>query len=145
MKHNIILIAFVAVAVSAAAQEHIRRIGAPQPLQRDSTVSILFNYEESPSSLLDRAGSYQQAAVVVTIAGGAIGAALTYFGASDMDKEPDNTSAKAMYYAGQQAATENQSVAAFLLANQLAKRCFLYRLHSHHITAAARRMTPPPV
>jgi len=100
MKHTIILIAFVAVAISAAAQVRVHRIGAPQPMQRDSTVYILFNYEESPSSLLDRAGAYQQAAVVVPIAGGALGAALTYFGASDMDKEPDNTSAKAMYYAG---------------------------------------------
>ena len=36
-----------------------------------------------------------------------------------------NTSAKAMYYAGQQTATENQSVAVFLLANPLAKHCYL--------------------
>lgn len=100
MKHTIILIAFVAVAVSAAAQVRIHRIGAPQPMQRDSTVSILFNYEESPSSLLDRAGSYQQTAVIFPIVGGSLGAALIYFGSSDMAKEPDNTSAKAMYYAG---------------------------------------------
>jgi hypothetical protein len=100
MKHTIILIAFVAVAISAAAQVRVHRIGAPQPMQRDSTVYILFNYEESPSSLLDRAGAYQQAAVAVPIAGGSLGAALIYLGASDMAKEPDNTSAKAMYYAG---------------------------------------------
>ena len=36
-----------------------------------------------------------------------------------------NDHSKAMYYAGQQTATENQSVAVFLLANPLAKHCYL--------------------
>jgi len=100
MKHTIILIAFVAVAISAAAQVHVGSVNGPQPMQRDSTVSILFNYEESPSSLLDRAGAYQQTAVIFPVIGGSLGAALIYLGSSDMAKEPDNTSAKAMYYAG---------------------------------------------
>lgn len=100
MKHTIILIAFVSVAVSAAAQERIRRIGSPQPTQRDSTVSILFNYEESPSSLLDRAGSYQQTAVVFPVVGGSLGGVLIYLGSSSMAQNPNSGSAKAMYYAG---------------------------------------------
>ena len=106
MKHTIIILVLL-LSVPSMAQERVRHIGTPasgQPRTSqtpDTTLSILFNYQQSPSELLDLAGSYIQKAVVVPLVGGAISGGLIVLGSmNSASNGTDDISTRAMLGGG---------------------------------------------
>lgn len=86
MKQSIILIALLALASVASAQ--VQRIGqTPQPADTTPQLSIMFNYQQSPSYLLEQSGRHRQQAITSLLVCEAIGGLAMAHAVEHMDAE----------------------------------------------------------
>lgn len=81
MKH--ITLTLCALLLYTAASAQVRRIGST-PQQPDTTaapqLSIMFNYQQPPSVLLEQSASYRRMALNTALIGGTAGGVIWYLG-----------------------------------------------------------------
>lgn len=86
MMRTIILLSLLALASIASAQ--VQRIGqTPQPADTTPQLSIMFNYQQSPSALLEQSGRHRQQAITSLIVCEAIGGVALAHAYEHMDAE----------------------------------------------------------